>query len=286
MNWNIRKVITISQKEFTDNIWNPVFLALLMCFSLMTIAYSLRYGAIETFFIGFMSDSVPGISSGLISYSGDLGKFIPLFGIALSFDILLKEEKSGSLNVLLTHPVYRDNIIAGKILGSMISLFLALLVALSLAIGTLMVVTGESLTTMELFRIAIFFVISYMYAVLFMGTGLIISLFVKDLSDSLIYNVVLWLFFIVVFKDVLRAVILLSGYTFADDGTGSLLLEQMLHLSPLYHYQQLVSEVFDTGYTLSQLLGKYWTNLAVLAITPFTLFILSFIRFLRRDITL
>ena len=55
-----------------------------------------------------------------------IGVFFPLIGIALGYDGIIKEKNSKSLNILLTQPVFRDNIITGKFLG--ISITLALVV--------------------------------------------------------------------------------------------------------------------------------------------------------------
>jgi ABC-2 type transport system permease protein len=286
MSGNIQNVITIAQKEFADTLWNPIFIVLLITFSLVTIACVYQYEIIEAYSAGELTDLSLGISRGVWLFSHIMGQFIPLFGIALSFDTLLKEEKSGSLNVLLTHPVYRDNIITGKILGSMLSLLLVLFISTTLSIGISMMIIGETVTIIDLIRICIIFLLTYLYAVVFLGIGLIISTVVKDSSDSLVYNVVLWLIFTVAFMYIIPAFVLISGLSFTEDGGGLALFTRISSLSPLYHYQQLMTGIIDPNYTFSQIFAKYWMNLAVLIVTPIILFVLSVIAFLRKDITL
>jgi len=286
MNTNVRNVFTLAQKEFADHLWNPVFMVMLAVFSLVIIACGYEYGVIEGVFIGTMTVITPGILMGMMMLSHNISLFIPLFGVALSFDALLKEERSGSLNVLMSHPLYRDNIIAGKMLGSMISLLFVLFISIVLAVGTLMLLIGESVTGSELVRIAAFFVVTYLYGTIFLGMGLLLSVLLKDPSDSLIYSIVLWLVFTVAFLSVLAAIVLMLGLSFEEDGTGLGLLTKLSYLSPTYHYQQLLFGVFDLDSTLSQAFMKFWMNLASLIVTPFLLFVASFIAFLRKDITI
>lgn len=286
MNRNIRNITTVAQKEFVDNLWSPVLLTMLAVFSLIIIAFNYEYGVIEGDFVGTMVTVKAGIMRGLRMLAYNLGFFLPLFGIALSFDTLLREEKLGSLNVLLTHPLYRDNIIAGKMLGSVISLLLVLLISTLVSVGTLMFFTGESVTGYELTRIAAFFILNLLYVTVFLGIGLLISSLVKDPSDSLVYSIASWLFFTVAFLSVVSAILLAMGMSFEEDGAGGILLTKLAVLSPVYHYHQLMAGIFDASSTLSNVIAEFWMNIAVLIVTPMILFVLSFIAFLRKDITI
>lgn len=284
MNVNIRNVITLAQKEFADQLQSQVYIAMLGIFSFIIIASAYEYGVIQGVFIGTMTTITPGILMGMSMISYNISMFVSLLGIVLSFDTLLKEEKSGSLNVLLTHPFYRDNIITGKMLGSMMSLLFALLITVLLSLGTLIIVVGEQVTALELTRIAVFFVITFLYGLIFLSLGLLVSVLVKDPSDSLIYNIVIWLVLTVAFSSVFVAIIMILGFSFEEDGAGLSLLTRLSYLSPFYHYQQLISGVFDMESLLSRTFIKYWINLAVLIVTPVVMFVASFIAFLRRDI--
>jgi len=67
--------------------------------------------------------------------------FLPVLGFALGFDLVIKEKRSKSLNTLLTHPVFRDNIISGKIIGSLGALILVVLSLLSTLVIAIFAVT-------------------------------------------------------------------------------------------------------------------------------------------------
>jgi ABC-2 type transport system permease protein len=119
---NLENVFVIAQKEFADSIWSPRFYLILGIF--MTALLVLGYQAGQNI-SGTDGRSFGGISPltmGFMSFASQMSLFGPLIAIILGFDAIVKERKSGSLNVLLTHPVYRDQVITGKLIGIMLTL--------------------------------------------------------------------------------------------------------------------------------------------------------------------
>ncbi|MFZ3385516.1 MAG: ABC transporter permease, partial [Candidatus Methanoperedens sp.] len=294
MKKSINNLITIAQKEFADNIWSPVFLLLLITFTLIVFTFSYQGGL---FVERVGSQDGNALLNGFATVLARVtGFFAPLIGFALGFDAVVKEIKSGSLNVLLTHPVFRDNIISGKILGSLLTLALVIAISTLISIGTLLLMIGGTLSGLELERIVIFSILTFFYSAVFLGIGVILSIVVKDAADSLVYNVVIWLVFCVVFGAIIIAIAtILTGQSFGP-GTSSLELAlNLANISPLHHYAEVtmgrvdfswggigvadasIKGIFDTRFTLSQWFGEFWMNLTVLIVTPIILLIIAFI---------
>jgi ABC-2 type transport system permease protein len=223
-----------------------------------------------------------------------------LIGIVLGFDAVVKERKSGSLNVLLAHPLFRDNIIAGKLLGSMLVLAAIIVFSVFVSVGTLLVFYGMEIGQAELIRIAVFTVLTFFYVSIFLGIAVFISTIVKDATNSLTYNVAVWLLIGVLFGAILKAVVVIVT---GDTSNESVLITQLLYMSPLHHYAEavlgkldlsfggfssdpVIGGIFDTGYTLTQCMKEFWMNIFMLIVTPIVLLVMSFISFLRKDITL
>ncbi len=304
MDKNFRNVVTIAQKEFADNLWSPVFLALLVTFTLVTFVFSYQQGLMQILAkegLGRMGESTSVLMLGLKGLAGIMTWFAPLIGIALSFDAVIKEQKSGSLNVLLTHPVFRDTIIMGKLLGSMLTLFLVLFVSSAVSVGTLLFLLGGAVSTLELTRIALYILSTFLYTLVFLSIGVILSIVVKDATDSLIYNVVIWLGLSIVFTVIVIALFLLTGQTLTD-GNGWGIIAKISNISPMHHYAEVITGktnlawggpgiesnikgILDTRFTLSQWFSEFWMNLTVLIVTPIILLIIAFIAFLRKDIS-
>jgi len=239
---------------------------------------------------------------GFLGIARIVGSFAPLIGIALGFDTIVREVKSSSLNVLLTHPVFRDNIIAGKIIGSALCLFLILLISITVSTGTMLTISGVSADGEDILRIGIFIILTFFYTLTFLGIGVITSILVKNSSNSLVYNIAIWLFFTILFSQIILSCV----YTLTGGMEGSIEVavgSGVLNLSPGHHYAQVamgannvgwggslggdprIAGIFDTHFTLTQWFAEYWMNLVVLIVTPIILLIIAFIAFLRKDIT-
>ena len=296
---NTKNILTIAQKEFADHIWDHRFLLFAATFTLIIFSYGYRNGLRAEYY-----GNVMGINRLLDSFGGIatmVGRFGPIIGLVLGFDAVVKEVKSSSLNVLLTHPVFRDTIISGKILGSAICIFLILLVSISISTGGMLLISGVSVGGEDILRIGIFIILTFFYVLIFLGIAVIVSIIVKNSSSSLIYNIAIWLMFTILFSQ-----FILSGiYISTGEMEGSIeKAASLLNLAPGHHYAQVtmgmndvglrgslggdstVEGIFDTRFTLTQWFNEFWTEITVLIVTPITLLITAFIAFMRKDITL
>lgn len=304
MNWDFEKALIIAKKEFMDRLLSPIFLSLVV--TLILAIFAVIYKEIlQTEFYSHVGE-IPAppslILEGFYSTSLMMTWFSPLVGIALSFDSLIKERKSASLNVLLTHPIFRDTIIIGKMLGSVLLLLVVMLVSSGISLGAIIFLLGAKVSIMELDRIAIWFILTFLYALVFLGIGLVCSTFVREATDSIIYNIGIWLILCIMFTWILTFLHYSLEPVLATSSGG---LDSLSVLSPMHHYAELstgktalgwgaggggdrgghMDGILDIRFTLFQWLKEFWTNLVVLFIAPLILLIVAYIKFLREDIS-
>lgn len=302
MKKSLNNSITIAQKEFADNIWSPIFLLLLITFTLIIFTYSYQNGLkVERIGLQYGTSLLLNGFAGLARITGF---FAPLIGFVLGFDAIVKEKKSGSLNVLLTHPVFRDNIISGKIFGSLLTLALVIIISTFVSIGIILLVIGGTLNGFELERIGVFSIITFFYSIIFLGVGVIFSIIVKDAADSLVYNFVVWFVLCILFGSIVIAIVsIFTGQSLSVGNSSFELALKLANISPFHHYAQAtvgmvdlswggiggadasIKGILDTRFTLSQWFSEFWMNLTVLIVTPIILLIIAFIAFLRKDIS-
>lgn len=295
---NTKNIISIAQKEFADHLSSPRFLIFVATFSLIVFVFGYQKG-LEVQYAQriFSTDSA---LRGFEGIARIIGSFAPLIGIALGFDTIVKEVKSDSLNVLLTHPVFRDNIILGKLVGSAIALALVLIISVIISTGTMLIISGVMIKDSDFLRIGIFIMLTFFYVLIFLGISILISIIVKSSSDSLIYSLAIWIFSILFSSIVLAGIYISTGQTQAES-IGSAI--ELMSISPGHHYAQItigrndigwggflgdnskIQGIFDTRFTLTQWFSEFWMNLTVLIITPIILLIIAFIAFLRKDIS-
>ena len=120
-----------------------------------------------------------------------------LFGIILGFDLVTKEREGNSLKILLSHPIYRDEVINGKAIGTiaiLIGICLALFViVLALFLTGGIIPSSEEMLFLLIIGLGIFLMIlSYFSLALFCstisetsGNALMISLVIFIILSSI-----------------------------------------------------------------------------------------------------
>ncbi|KCZ71026.1 ABC-type transport system involved in multi-copper enzyme maturation, permease component [Candidatus Methanoperedens nitroreducens] len=299
MKQNIDNIFVIAQKEFADNLWSPRFRVLLLMFTLVIFSFSVQ--SVKNGFNIF--------DMGFIDVAQIIGLFLPLAGIGLGFDAVIKERKSASLNVLLAHPVFRDNIITGKIAGGLATLALVVFISVIASVGTMIALSGVQVGLAELSRVLIFTGITFIYLSTFLALGVLISIFSSSSTNSFIYGLVVWINLIMVFGAIISvASSIATGESILDSGSNRdvrALNGDLQKISPIHHYseavvgvpgisvggvnvmtgQKITSGIFDFKHTMGDWFNDYWTNLVALTVMPVLLFIAAFVAFLRKDIT-
>ncbi len=323
MKRNLENVIVIAQKEFADNLCSPKFYVIVGIF--MTALLVNGYQAGQN--ISGMSSSgriaFAGISPlmmGFMGFASQMSFLGPLIAIVLGFDAIVKERKSGSLNVLLTHPVYRDQVITGKLIGMMTTLGFVVVIGVIASTGVMLGVSGISVSGELIGRIMVFMMLAFLFMLSYLALSVTASTFTKEPSDSLIYSIAVWL--------VLGLLLGMIAYTVAGIITGeqkmfevssdSTSIEKMekrnriardiMYLSPSTHFNELITGppgvkiiesnegagkrstemrgLFDTGFTLGYWVKQNWVNIVVLIVIPLILLLISYMAFMRQDITL
>lgn len=297
MEWSIKNILVVAQKEFADNLLSLRFISLVSVFAIILFSFSYRA-------------SVKGINifeTGFIDVTQIIAVFLPLLGISLGFDSIVKEKKSASLNVLLTHPLYRDNIITGKILGGMITLLLVVFIAVTVSVGTILLVSGTQVAFTELNRVLVFTALTYLYLSTFLLLGIFTSIISKNAINSLGNGICAWLILCVVFGGFIMmissTVTEQSVFDLGDNENVLTVNSQLQKLTPVHYYSELVMGhpsmswggfsranpdaiiLFNTSSTLGQWVEEYWTDVLILVLMPLILLIMSFVAFLKQDIS-
>ncbi|AKB32584.1 hypothetical protein MSSIH_1894 [Methanosarcina siciliae HI350] len=291
---NISNIKIIAQKEFADHLKSPVFLSFTATFTLVVLAYSYVLGTEVEYTLNVLGS--PDLMRGFEGVAEVVGRFAPIMGIVLGFDAIVKEIKSSSMNVLLTHPVFRDNIILGKILGSGSCILLVLFLSINLATGAMLMASGIPVTMQQIIRIETFVFLTFFYALIFLAISMTISTIAKKSNNSLLFNLIFWLVITVLFTNLIFTV----SYAFSEDlHTANDQTQLLKNFLPDYHFTSTavgikstdtgmtsgIGGIFDTRYTLGAWAWEFWPNLAYLFVLPFILLIGSVLAFMKKDIT-
>jgi len=315
------RVFTVARKEFTDQITGWRFLVILALF--LGIALAGTYSGVGSYErdldryaqqlttmenqndgpAGMMPTKPPveGVYSSmfrtLVSYGG-------LLALALGFDLVSKEKESRSLKSLLSHPVYRDEIINGKALGGVA--LLVLVVGSVLAISTaLLLVFSIVPSSGDLWMILTYAGVTLLFLVTFFSIALALSTLCRESGSALLLSVVVFvlLVFLVPFATANIGTTLMmeepdpaayGGDTQSEGYQAEItayygqwdLIESAANLfSPQMAINNLIQGISNSpGATLEDTLGEIWSSIAALTIYPVAFFAIAYTRFMRMDI--
>lgn len=197
----LHQIITIASKEFKDRLRNRWVLGITIVFALFSliIAY---FGAAQQGTIGFRSIEITIASLvSLVIY------LIPLIALILGFDAIVGERECGSLDLLLTMPITRLELILGKYLGLSAALTLSIVIGFGLAGMTLL--NQMSITAMM--HYSGFILSSILLGMAFLSLAIMLSVFSKNRAGASGLAIATWFFFVLIFDLLLLSILVISG---------------------------------------------------------------------------
>ena len=215
----------LAQKEVRDglrNRWVAVSILLLTALSLaMYFLGSAATGSTKV-------DSLAITLVNLVSLSVYL---LPLIALMLSFDALVGEFERGTMLLLAAYPIARWQIVAGKFLGHMLILLLAILISYG---GTVLIITLTSDdVTQNWVAYGLMMASSWLLGGVFVGLGYFISAIVRERATAVGAAVGLWLVLVVLYDLALLGALLAD----AEQAISEHVLTTLLMLNPTDAYR-------------------------------------------------
>ncbi len=195
----------IGRKQLEDTFSSRKFLIILGLFLALSMG-SVYMGVeqynqqMEQFQGGNSHGSVPEKPSLVDVFSIMAGLNLPLaagvLALLLSYDVVSKEREEGTIELLLSYPVYRDEVINGKFAAGLFTVALALLIAFIASSGLAIYLTGQLPTLEELWRLMFIWQGSIVYMAFFFGLGALLSTLFRSSWRSLIVGMLVLVLFL------------------------------------------------------------------------------------------
>jgi ABC-2 type transport system permease protein len=316
-----RRLWVLARKEFTDAFRNRLFVvALIMLLGLSLTAIGLGAISVHNRVAEYnqsvqvlrdlgRTDIPPmpplnpiAISKNFINYLAMVGA---LLSMILGFTAIRKERQGGTLRLVLSRPVYRDQLLTGKVLGNA-----ALLAVLMAAVGivtalALGVIGGVSLSADQLIKLGLTMIMSWLYMLIFFLLAMFFALWLPDGNQALLLTVIVWLVFAFIFPQIGDTMDLdnqLPGGFFATMGMSKAQEDAALQhfkwyetvrdgveeLSPTKHYERVSFALLGiktqfTNNTWLEVLQLKAINVVGLVVPTVLLLGASFVVFLRQE---
>ncbi|MCC6040210.1 MAG: ABC transporter permease [Thermofilum sp.] len=328
------KVAVIVRKEVLENLRSLRYWGLIVLFVLLFVAISAAISAAMG--SAFQGREVPAPERGrpatrgvaelrlVVQFVGSLSaamSFVaPLLGIALGFSAIVAEREKGTIRLVLARPVYRDQVLNGKILAATILIAIAVFVSTALSLPISATLYGVTLTADDLSRLMLSLIPSILLALAYYALSLFISVLSDRSGRALLYCILAWIFltFVLPIAASMIAYSVLGPppaialnrtsatgveigvtVTVADELPPQLqdyyrklgeITSSVLMISPNDRYFTLVNALFTrrspqtTSYVdLGSIIATRWVDLAVLAAYVAVFTLLSYIFFVQRQ---
>lgn len=119
-----------------------------------------------------------------------------LLGLLLSYDYISKERSEGTIELLLSYPIYRDEIINGKLIAGIFTVATSILLALSMSSGLAVFMLGQIPSLDAVARLSFIWIGTVIYITFFLGLGTFLSTVFRSRWRSLIGGGLLLILFI------------------------------------------------------------------------------------------
>ena len=301
------------RKEMADHIRSTRFL-IVLCLILLTSCASV-YGAVSVLSDAVASDpdyiflklfTLSGNS--IPSFTSFIALLGPFVGLTLGFDAINSERSEGTLNRLVSQPIYRDCIINGKFLAGATVIFL-MVFSMGLVIGAVGLLTvGIPPTVDEVGRVVALLFFTSVYICFWLALSILFSVLCRHAATSAMIVIALWIFF-ALFMSLVVNIVTNALYPSDQVSTVGQVLDYyecqlaLNRLSPYYLYSEAISTMMDptvrsmnvilpqqlsgaiSGYlSAGQSLLLVWPHLVGLLALTAVVFALSYISFMRREI--
>ena len=181
-------MVTIIRKELADYFTSiRCFILFLLVFIASAVAlYAVHQGIRDVSTqSGFIFTGLFTTGTNIPSLITFIALLVPIIGIALGFDAINSERSNGTLNRILSQPIYRDSVINGKFLAGMVTLFIMILTAMLVVSGYGLRMIGVPPAAEEIIRLFIYFISVIIYGAFWMGLAVLFSILFRSLAISL-----------------------------------------------------------------------------------------------------
>jgi len=198
-------ILTVAAKEFRDDFRNRWTIALTILFALLALGIA-WFGSAAAGRVGFTS-----FDATLASLT-TLGAFvIPLIGLLIAYGSIVGERDDGTLLLMLSYPLSRGQLVAGKFLGHCSALAAATLAGFGLAVAIMQWMQPPEQTMQAWLQIGRFILSASLLGACFVGLACLISVQTTDKSRAAGLALVGWLVSVVLFDLALLALLVVSG---------------------------------------------------------------------------
>lgn len=201
----MRSILAIARKEFHDGFRSRWTLAITALFAVLALGIA-YFGAAAAGRLGFVS-----FNATLASLTTLAAFVIPLIGLLIAYDTIVGERESGTLALLLSYPLSRAELIAGKFIGHSAVLAVATAVGFGAAVVLIQLMTPAARTWSAWWHLGVFVGSASLLGASFAGMACLISALAREKARAAGLALLAWFVLVMLFDLALLALLVVSG---------------------------------------------------------------------------
>lgn len=186
----------VFEKEFKDLLRSKRLILIMVTFILSYVI------SIGSFVVMFNEQGIPIPRNIMNLVLGSLVNYLSLIasiiGIALGFDAISGEHEKGTLRIVLSQPIFRDEFVIGKFLAALAVISFALVLATSLSLSSAVIMLGLTLKYEDIARTMLMVLFSILLALAYYSISVLLSTVFKKSSTSALVSISLLIIFFVI----------------------------------------------------------------------------------------
>jgi Cu-processing system permease protein len=189
----MKQIFVIALKEVHDGMRNRWVILIALSMAAFALILALL-GSVPTGMTKISSLAVTVVSLASLGIF-----FIPLISLLLTYDSIVGEAERGTLTLLLSYPIARWQVIAGKFCGALVLLFLAVALGYGSA-GIAIGLTAETAFTEQAWSsLAKLLLSSVLFGAVFLSLGFLISATLRERGTAAAAAIGIWLVFVLLY---------------------------------------------------------------------------------------
>lgn len=224
----MKNILIVARKEVREGLRNRWVLATTLLLAALALTLSFL-GSAPTGNVGVNQLDVV-----IVSLSSLTIFLVPLIALLLSHDAIVGEMERGTMLLLLSYPIGRNQVIVGKFLGHLAILSFATLFGYGAA-AIALAVTGTEIDSTSWSAFMSMLGSSVLLGAVFIAIGYLVSALVRERSTAGGISIGIWLLFVLIYDMALLGALVAAGGHALPAG----LLDTLLLLNPTDAYRML-----------------------------------------------
>ncbi len=307
----MKKVLIIATKEFKTAFKDKIFLIITALFIILSIisvyigsstknAEMIAYNNVINLLKSQGATTFPPspdifplvILSNIITYVSMIGAVLAIF---FGFDAFSGERENGTLKLILSRPIYRDQLITGKLLGGGMAIGSLLIITFVINIVLFSIVSGIFPNINEIGRLFVFIMTAFIYMMTFLIITIFVSMKTRDRAFGFLTMMIVWVFISFVIPQFAQTqrdfafALNSAGQTVTNIPTDTMISRIIDVFSPAVQFSHIGNDLLQVSSSTASLsafdvIAKNMYSYFFMILPAFILFIASYVLVRKEDI--